>query len=379
MKKLVVVLLTLLVLSGVTGCGPAESDKGKESDGSDTIKLGTFGPYEGEVSVYGIAVRNGINLAIEDYNANSDVLGKKVELVSYDTKADAIEAVNAYNKLVEQDKVTAIIGGVTSGESMAAAEASLEFNTPILSPSATGLEFVGIGPNIFRACYTDPIQANALADFTFNNLKIDEVAILYNSGLDYSTGLTDVYKERFTSLGGTIIAQEAYADGDTDFNAQLTSIASSKPKVVFVPDYYQVATLIMKQAKALGLDTIFLGADGWDGILSINESDSSFLEGAIFSNHYSPEEPTIKDWETRYIDTYDMVPNAFAFLAYDSTTLMLDAINKAGSEDSQAIIDALYTTNYNGILGNLVFDSNGDPKKDVAYITIKDGEYTTFK
>ena len=377
MKKFINLFIVTILAASLVACSTEQKNPGTPGEG-ETVKIGAFGPYEGDASVYGIAVRNGIQLAIDEFNSDKSLLGGKIELVSYDTKADPTEAINAYNKLVDSDGVVAIVGGVTSGESVAVAQQSQSVGTPMISPSATTLEFASIGSNVFRACYTDPIQSAALANYAVE-LGYKDIAIIYNSGLDYSTGLKDVFEKTLKDSGVTPVASEAYADGDSDFNAQLTKIKAASPELLFIPDYYQNATLIAKQARAAGITAVFMGADGFDGILDINKDDTSAVEGVIFSNHYSPEEKTIKEWDTKYQNTFGQAPNAFAFLAYDSTNLLIQAIEEAGSTDSATINEAMSNIDFEGLLGHLEFDENGDPKKDVAFITIKDGKYTTHK
>ena len=375
MKKIISLFMVALLSMSIVGCDSGSSDN---KDSVTNIKIGAFGPYEGDASVYGVAVRNGIQLAIDDFNANNTLLGGKVELVSYDTKADPIEATNAYNKLVDSDEVVAIVGGVTSGESVAVAQHSQSVGTVMISPSATALEFASTGPNVFRACYTDPIQAEALAKYAIS-LGHKNIAIIYNSGLDYSIGLKEVFEKTLNDNGITLVASEAYSEGDTDFNAQLTKIKSANPELIFIPDYYQNATLIAKQVKALGIEATLMGGDGVDGILDINKDDTTAIEGFIFSNHYSPEDDVIIGWDKKYQEAYNQAPNAFAFLAYDATNLLIQAIEKAGTTDQAKIQEQMQATNFDGILGHLEFDENGDPKKDVAFVTIKDGKYATHK
>ena len=374
MKKFIRLLLATFLAVSLVAC----NDNSGETNNDETIKLGAFGPYEGDASVYGLAVRNGIQLAIEDFNESNTLLGKKIELVSYDTKADPTEAINAFNKLVDSDEVVAIVGGVTSGESVAVAQHSQSVGTVMISPSATALEFASTGPNVFRACYTDPIQAVELANYAVT-LGYKNIAIIYNSGLDYSIGLKEVFEKTLNDKGVTLVASEAYSEGDTDFNAQLTKIKAANPELIFVPDYYQNATLIAKQIKALGIEAVLMGGDGIDGILDINKDDSSAIEGFVFSNHYSPEDEAIIAWDKKYQEAYNQAPNAFAFLAYDATNLLIQAIEEAGTTDQAKIQEMMQGIKFEGMLGNLQFDENGDPKKDVAFVTIKDGKYSTHK
>ena len=379
-KKVLAVFLTALMAAALVGCaqepagGTNEPNGGSSEPATDSVVIGHIGPHDGDLSVYGLAVKNGATMAIQEVK---QVLGRDIEMISYDSKGDGTEAVNAYNKLIDQDGAVAIIGGVVSGESTAIGSASQGIGTPILSPSATAAEFSLTGSNVFRGCYTDPIQATQIAKFVAEDLGATTAAIIYNTGDAYSDGVRQVFTDEFTAAGGEVVASEGYAAGDNDFKTQLTKIAQLDIDVLFVPNYYEDVALIAKQAKELGIDATLVGGDGWDGVLSVTD-DASVLEGAIFANHYSIEDPAIQEFTTSYTDQFGTAPNAFAYLAYDSTKAMLQAIEDAGNTDSEAIVKALAGISYDGILGNMQFDENGDPIKDVAFVTIKDGKYVTY-
>ncbi|MEG0176943.1 ABC transporter substrate-binding protein [Anaerorhabdus sp.] len=369
---------TLVACSSEPGKDTGNTN-GTTADTGDTIVLGALGPYDGDYSVYGIAVKNGIDLAISEYNeAGKTLLGKTIKLVTYDTKGDNTEATNAYNKLIDNDKAVAIVGGVLSGESTAVGSASQGIGTPILSPSATALAFTETGDNAFRGCFTDPIQAKMMAEFAYDTLGHKTAAVIYNTGSDYSDGLTENFKAAFEAKGGQVLGVEGYADGDKDFNSQLTKIKELNADVIYIPNYYQDIALIAKQARALGIESQFIGGDGWDGVLSVTD-DASVLEGAVFCNHYSPDDANIIAWAEKYEAKYGIEPASFAFLGYDCANLMIQAIEEAGSTDSAAIVEALKNISFDGVLGHLEFDENGDPIKDLAYITIKDGKYTSYQ
>lgn len=375
MKKLFKCMFAILVAMSLTAC----SNSGDGTTEQDSIKIGLIGPLEGSAAIYGTAVYNGAQLAIDDFNEKGTLLGKKVELVAYDSKAEQVEAVNAFNKLVDQDKVAAIVGAVTSGESVAIATASQSVGIPIMSPSATVDSFTKIGDNIFRGCYTDPYQAKVLGEYAYDTLGLRSIAIIYNAGSDYSIGLTENFRTAFVAKGGTIVAEEAYAKDDKDFNTQLTKIKNTNPDGIVIPDYYETISLVASQARAMGIESLLLGGDGWDGILSMKNIDTTALEGSVFVNHYSPEDPLIQTWATRYKEKYGIEPNAFAFLAYDTTNVILQAITEAESTDYAKVNEKLKSIQFEGVLGHLEFDENGETVKDVGYVTIKNGAYATHK
>lgn len=373
-----VLATTLAACSSGNGTDTPTTSGGSNEKGAESIVLGTMGPYEGEYSVYGLAVRNGIDLAISDFNESGELLlGKNVKLVSYDTKGDATEATNAYNKLIDSDGAVAIVGGTLSGESTAVGSASQGIGTPILSPSATALAFTQTGSNVFRGCFTDPIQAQLMGEFVYETLEAKTAAIIYNTGADYSEGLTENFTKTFESKGGKVVEVQGYSSGDKDFNTQLTTIKNANVDVLYVPNYYQDNALIAKQARDLGIEATIVGGDGWDGVLEVVD-DASAIEGAIFGNHYSPDDQEIVEWAQRYKAEYGMEATSFAYLGYDSAMIMIQAIKNAGTTDSAAIVEALNKISYDGLLGHLVFDENGNPIKDMAFVTIKDGKYTTY-
>lgn len=362
----------VMSLAGCTGQdSPQTSSQPTNVEGT---KIGMIGPLEGDYSVYGLAVRNSTEMAIKDYNEKN---GTDYVLVAYDSKGDATEAVNAYNKLVDEDKIIALVGGTMSGESTAIGTASQSKQTPMITPSGTSGNITLTGPNVFRGCYTDAYQAKVVGEFAADELKATKAAILYNTSDDYSKGLAENFTTSFEAKGGKVVVTEGYASGDVDFNTQLTKIAGADADVLFVPNYYKDDALIAKQAKALGIEATIIGGDGWDGVLDVVENPAD-VEGVIFVNHYSPDDTEVQELTARYKETYKMDANAFGVLAYDTTMLLLQAIDKAGSTDSQVIINEIANIKYEGILGKVEFDQNGDPIKDLSYIQIKDGQYVTY-
>lgn len=370
MKKMVKFGFALILVFSMVACN-ASSNK-------DEIVIGAIGPYEGEYSVYGLAVRNGIDMAVNEMNENGGVLGKQVKLIAYDSKGDVTEATNSYFKLVDNDGAVAIVGATLSGESIAIGNASQGIGTPILSPSATALAFTETGDNVFRGAFTDPFQAKQMGIFAKQRLKAQTAAIIYDAGSDYSEGLMENFKDEFETQGGSVVLVEAYASQDKDFNTQLTKIAAENPDVLFIPNYYKDNILIAKQARDLGITATFLGGDGWDGVLSTTE-DIAALEGAIFCNHYSPEDTSIIEWAESYKEIYGEEPTAFSYLGYDSANIVFQAISEADSTDAETINKVLKDIQFDGILGHVEFDEKGDPIKDLAYIVIKDGQYTSYK
>ncbi|MBI9010886.1 MAG: ABC transporter substrate-binding protein [Clostridiales bacterium] len=365
-KKLTLLLAVLVLLTTVfSGCSGA--------GGGDTIKLGVIGPLTGDYSMYGTAVANAAQLAADEINAAGGIDGKPVEIIAYDSKGDKTEAVNAYNRLRDQDEIVGLIGGTFSGTTLSIKEIAKEDNMPVLTPTATNGEVTLDASNIFRACYTDPYQGSTAAVFAADELKATKAAVLYNVEDPYSEGLAIAFKDQFGTTG-TVTNYEGYTKNDADFRAILTKIAAEDPDVLFLPDYIAKVGVILSQVEELGLNVVAIGGDGWDGI----EGDyAEVAEGHYFANHYAKtdESKVVQDFISAYEAKFESSPNALAALAYDSTYIMKSAIEAAGSTDSAAIIKALASTDMGGVTGHVVFDENGDPIKSISIIQILNGEH----
>lgn len=372
-----ILLMLIMVLALIPACG----------DDSDSIKVGLIAPLTGDVAVYGNAVKEAVELYTKEFNAAGGVNGKKIKLIAYDDKGDPTEAMNAYNKLVNSDKVVAFIGPVTSGPTFGVAQESVNLNIPGITGTATHPDVTTYGNNYFRACFEDPFQGGAIATFASDYLKAKTGAIIYNTSDAYSTGLKDSITAKAGELGLSIVATEGYGEGDVDFNAQLTNILGKSPEVLFIPDYYNNAYLICSQARAAGFKGTFLGVDGTDGVLEIEGADISVFEGLYFANHYAADDTseTVQNFIAAYKKEYDATPNALAALGYDATNILYNAIktvDTAGAvpvaatpESYQAVIDAIAATDLQCVTGHITFDENGNPIKDCAIITITGGAY----
>ncbi|HHV32716.1 MAG TPA: ABC transporter substrate-binding protein [Clostridiales bacterium] len=388
-KRILAAALAAVMLSvSATGCSQnsntasgnaAAGASGAASAASgDTIKIGGLAPLTGSVSVYGIATNNGIKLAVDEANKSGGVLGQQIEYISYDEKGDATEAVNAYNKLVQNDQVIALVGDVTSTPTLAVAQAAAKDGLPMITATATAAGVTATGENIFRACVIDPFQGELMASYSAKKLGAKTAAILYNMADDYSLGVAEAYKQAAASVGIHIVAEEKYQTNDVDFKSQLTSIKSKNPDVVFIPVYYQDVALIAVQAKQLGITSKLMGVDGWDGVLDkIDKSNVSALDGTYYCSQYTAEstDQKVQDFIKNYKAAYNAEPNMFAVLGYDAMNMMIESIKTAGSTDSDAIIKAMAGLKFKGLTGDITFDSDRNPVKTCAIITIKDGAY----
>ena len=353
----------------------------------DSVKVGVIAPETGKVSVYGIAVRDAVKLYTDEFNAAGGINGKPVELIVYDDKGDPVEALNAYNKLVYEDGVVAIIGPVTSGPTFGVAETSVADGIPCLTPTATHPDVTTYGDNYFRACFEDPFQGGTIAKFAAAELSAKTAAIIYNAADAYSTGLMESFTAAAQEAGMEVVATEGYATEDVDFKAQLTNIAGKQPDVLFIPDYYNTCYLIASQSRELGITATFLGVDGTDGVLSIEGANYDVFEGLYFPNHYAADDTAeaVVNFRTAYEAAYGETPNALAALAYDGAKIMLNALKDVdatgvalGPDSYAAVVEALKATNIDGVTGNITFDENNNPVKDVAIIKIENGAYKFY-
>lgn len=386
MKKMKLSVLMLAFVMLFTACGNNNAANENENVESDEIIIGALGPLTGNVAIYGIAATNGTKIAIDEINEAGGILGKQVKLILEDEKGDAQEAMNVYNKLVE-DGAVAIIGDITSGPTLAIADLANRDNMLLITPTGTQLDITEGRPSVFRVAFTDPFQGRMLAQYAKDTLGASTAGILANTSNDYSQGVKEAFIAEAENLGLEIVANESYGAADRDFRVQLTTIASQNPDVLLIPDYYETIALIAPQAREVGIESQFIGPDGWDGItaqLTTGLSDEGLtaealqsVEGAIFTNHYSLDDPNenIQNFIAKYNELHGENPASFSALGYDAAYMVKQAIEEAGSTDSDAIIDAMKNINYEGLTGSIKFDENNNPVKAISMIEVNEGEY----
>ncbi len=369
MKKILGILSAAVLALTLASCSKAESN---------SVKIGGIFPLSGQVAVYGVECKNGVDLAIEEINAAGGINGKPVVLVSEDDEGNPDKTVNAFKKLSTKDGVKVVIGSLTSGCTQAITTLSQASKVVQIAPAATAPAITDAGDFIFRACFIDPFQGTVGGKFAAETLGKKRAAILYDIGNDYSVGLADNFKIAFAKAGGSIVSEESYATNDKDFNAQLTKIKNANPDVVYLPDYYGTVALIAKQLRAQGIDVPMVGADGWDGLTS-NAGDE--VLGGYYSNHYAVDstEPAVKKFVESFRAKYNKDPNSFAALGYDCVYLIRDAIVAAGAEDSIAVRDALAKTDGDYVTGHLTFDEKHNPIKSAVMLELVKADDGTLK
>jgi branched-chain amino acid transport system substrate-binding protein len=369
-----------LFLTFLGGC----NKEGGSSASSNEILIGHFASLTGDTATFGTSADEGIRLALDEVNAKGLILGKKIRVITEDDRSLADEAKTVVNKLITRDKVVALLGEIASSRSIAAAPVAQDAQIPMLSPGSTNPKVTETGDYIFRACFIDPFQGTAMANFAMNQLKLKRFAVLYPVNNDYGVGLRDYFKDAVKKGGGEIVGDLSYTErSDVDFRGQLTKIKNGNPEAIFMSGYYTEAGLIAKQARELGITVPIMGGDGWDSPQTV-EIGKEAVNGCYFSNHYSPDEqrPEIQEFVQAYKkrfknpDGSPKVPDAMAILGYDSMKLLADAIQRAGSTDGAKIRDALAATkNFPGASGTITIDEHRNAKKPIIILKIDGGQF----
>ncbi|MEO3945678.1 ABC transporter substrate-binding protein [Gorillibacterium sp. CAU 1737] len=375
--KMTILAAALVLAISSTGCG------NKKASDSGDILIGANFEMTGGVASFGNSALNGVKLAVKQINENGGLLGgRKLKVLEADNASKADEATRAAQKLIA-DGAIALVGPVTTGNTMGAVPVAQEKKIPMIAPTATAVKVTvderssKVYDYIFRACFIDPFQGQVMADFALNELKIKNAAIYVNSSSDYSKGLQKFFKETFTKGGGTIVAEESFQEKDTDFKAVLTLLKSKNPEAIYVPGYYEEVGKIVKQARELGITVPIMGGDGWDSPKTVEIAGKEALNNTFFSNHYAPDDTSkeIQDFVTSYKKEYgDQTPDALAALGFDSVKLLADAITRAESTDPNKLKDALAATkDLKLATGSVTLNATHDPVKSAVVLEFVDG------
>jgi len=366
-------ILTLAAtVVALAGCG------GEKTPGAEGIQVGFFGALTGPTATFAQSGKNGVTLAVDEINAAGGVLGgKRLDLLVEDDRGEATEAASAVSKLITRDHVVALIGEQASSRTIAAAPIAQSYGVPMISPTSTNVEVTKKGDYIFRVCFTDAYQGAVIASFARKNLEARTAVQLVDVRNDYSVGLAEAFRNSFQRAGGRLLAELKYSEGDNDFSAQLTAIRPLDPDVLVVPGYYTDAGLIARQAKALGLRAVLLGADGWDSPKLV-EIGGEAVEGAYFSNHYSADDPSpaVRQFVAAYRKKYGVDPDSIAALSYDAVKLLADAIRRAGSTEGKRVRDALADTrDFAVVSGAITMDADRNPIKPAVILKVEGGRF----
>ena len=380
--RLIIAFMVLTVSIMFYGCSKETNDQNSGTNSADEgpIRIGYIGPLTGDSAPWGIAQSNVLKMLSEEINAEGGVLGRQLEFFYYDNRSDNLETVNAAKRLIQQDKVSAIIGTDASGTSAAMANVCEENKVPQLSfgtnQNVTIKDDGKVRPYTFRMILTNEQLGGIIANYAYNELNTKTVGTLYELGSDYSIGVKEAFEAKFIELGGTITTSEAYKTGEVDFRAQLSKIKETNPEAIFFPGLYKQIGLAANQARQLGIECRFLGTNSW-AMADILTLAGEAIEDTYFTSILDFDDPLLDELKGKYMDKYnehleDMAYDGFA--AHDALKVLLDAINRAGSSDSVAIRDALEKTkDVQGCAYNISSDPETRNPDTQAYIMKVEG------
>ena len=382
----------LLMAAGalmLASCGGAAKDE---------LVIGEYGSLTGNDATFGTSTQSGVQVALDQLVATKEgkIGGLPVRVVVEDDQGRPEEAATVVQKLINQDRVIAVLGEVASSRSLAGGPICQSAGVPMISPSSTNPRVTQVGDYIFRMCFLDDFQGGVMARFTAENLKLKKVAVLKDVKSDYSVGLAQYFTDAFKGMGGTVVIEQAYSAGDQDFRAQLTAIKAKSPQAIVVPGYYTEAGLIARQARELGIQVPLIGGDGWESQQLIAIGGDA-LNGCYYSNHWALDypDPKLQDFVKRYHDKFKSDPDAIGGLAYDAANVLFGALgqlaeqhpdafknlssSKAGSADRKAAEKMLRdliagTREYAGVTGTITLDANRNASKPAVVIEIRGGK-----
>ena len=381
MKKtrIFAMIMALVMCFGLlAGCGSKANDKG------NAIMLGCTGPLTGDAAIYGTAVVRGAEIAVEEINAKG---GLQLAFQAEDDQADGEAAVNAYNKLMD-DGMQVLIGTVTSGACIAVSAETYADRVFTLTPSASSADVTKGKDNVFQVCFSDPNQGSGSATYMANNMKDAKIAVIYRNDDAYSQGIRDTFVTKAKEVGLTIVYEGTFTeDTQTDFSVQLTAAQAAGADTLFLPIYYQPASVIFAQAKQMGYAPTYFGVDGMDGILTMEGFDTSLAEGVMLLTPFSAdaEDALTQNFVKTYKEKHGEVPNQFAADGYDAVYIVYNALTEAGctadmsaEEICEKLVEIMPTIEYTGLTGQgLTWNAAGEVSKDPLAVIIENGVYVT--
>jgi branched-chain amino acid transport system substrate-binding protein len=372
------ILLSLGVLATLL-IGFACERRGGPGAGGSTgpIIVGYYGDLTGRTSNFGQSTKRGVEMAVDEINKAGGINGRQIQILSEDDEGRPEKAATVVTKLIDQDRVIALIGEVASGNTLAAAPKAQNSKVPMISPSSTNPAVTQVGDYISRVCFIDPFQGEVMAKFAANTLKAKTAAIMLDFNSPYSRGLTEFFEASFKKLGGQVVDQQSYTQGDRDYKGQLTAIRAKNPDVIYIPGYYGEVGVIAKQAQQLDIKAPLLGGDGWDAV-QLWELGGNSLNNSYISNHYSVDDPSpaIQKFVSDFKARNGSAPDALAALGYDAMRVLADAIKRAGTTEGPALRDAINATkDFPGVTGSITIDKDRNAVKPAVVLDLQDGKY----
>ena len=378
-KILSVALVAVMVCATLVGCG----NSGSTASG-DVFKIGGIGPTTGDAASYGIAVKNGIQIAVDEINAAGGINGYQIDYKFEDDECDAEKSVNAYNVLKDWG-MQMLIGSTTSGCSVAVSAETANDNMFQLTPSGSSTNCTA-NDNVFRVCFSDPNQGKASANFIANNKLATKIAVIYDSSSEYSSGIYASFAQQAAENNLEVTASAFTSDNKTDFSVQLQSAKENGAELVFLPIYYQEASAILSQADTMGFDPLWFGCDGLDGILTgVENWDTTLAEGVMLLTPFAADakDDLTQNFVRKYVDAYKETPNQFAADAYDAVYAIKEAAEAANLKPDMSISDmceamktSMTTISIDGLTGEgMTWTADGEPNKGPKAVEIVNGSY----
>lgn len=382
MKAMAAAMAAAAVCGAFAGCGgdkKAASSSAKAASG-DTVKFGFVTAYTGPGAAYGQAEKEGAELAVEEINKDPKTK-MKIDLVTYDSKLNKAEAINAFKRLIEQDKVLAIQGPMTSGEIFAAGPIAQQAKVAVFGTSTTAPKVTDIGDYIFRNAIPGKLAIPTTVKKAHDKLGFKKVAVMYSNNNDQMVGENEIYQQTFKDMGIDVVDTETFADKDTDFSAQLTKIQAANPDVICIAGFYQEGALIVKKAREMGMNQPIIGNNGFNSPAYIQQAGDA-ANGTLVATPWNPERKTDKaqNFRKAFVAKYGHEPDQFAAQAYDAMYVIHQAVEQSGTTtDRKKFRDTLANIkNFEGATGKFEFDQNRDPKMDLDVLEVKDGKWVPF-
>ncbi|MGX7350975.1 ABC transporter substrate-binding protein [Enterococcus canis] len=380
-KRMWIVLASALFLTACGSPAPKGSDSSASGTGGDaeTINIGMNMELSGAVAAYGTAEKEGIELAVDEINANGGILGKQVKLITKDNKSDNNEAASVAANLTTKENVVAIVGPATSGAVKATLPNITKAQVPAVTPSGTDdaitVQNGTVQEYIFRSCFQDSFQGIVLAKYAEENLKAEKAVILGDNSSDYAIGLTKAFKDTYQ---GDIVAEENFTAGDKDFQAMLTKIKDQDFDVIYIPGYYTEAGLIIKQAREMGIEQPIIGADGFGDEKLVETAGAKNVSNVFYTGHFSTKAPAndkVEPFIKAFQDKFGKQPSSFNALAYDAVYMIKQAIEDQNAADTKAITTGLAgLKDFEGVTGTMTMDKDHNPEKSAVVLGLTDGE-----